>query len=155
MKSNRFGKVGGRLGQERNKALTLGSSVNIIDRETTREDVFANIQELLDSCYSFGVNPLPGLRKSFPDYDWKFEDCGDRHHIVFYNRVRELLGSVDFLWSPQEWLGSTVVWARRKVCDQKPFGICTKLDNTLWDSELEEIMSEHDIAQRLRVHRTS
>ncbi len=135
---------------EENRALMLGSSIDEINRTTTREDVFHKIQELLDSCYRFGVNPLSGLRKSFPDYKWGFENCGDRHCITFYNRLRELLETVDFLWSPWTWFGSTVVWARRKVRNQKPLGMCaTKLDSFLSDVALEEILGESNIIRRL------
>lgn len=150
MKDIRYGYCVGGKGAgllDENRALTLGSSIDGIGRVTSREDVFAEIQKLLDSCYRFGVNPLPGLRQSFPDYEWGFEDFGNRHHISFYSGVSGALKDADFLWSPWDWLGSSVVWARRKISEQNPLGICaTKHDSRfLSDKTLEEILGESNI----------
>jgi len=62
------------LTQQQN-ALTCGHGGN-----HTRAGVMDEIQKLLDSCYEFGINPLPQLRKCFPVFNW---------HYFEYNHVME------------------------------------------------------------------
>lgn len=131
------------------QSLVCGNAKDTV-REVTREEVLGEIQKLLEACYKFGVNPLPGLRKCFPAFEWRFESYEDRKDVVaFYNRIRVLLQTADFFWSPTEWIGSTLVWARHKV-SETPLRICaTKLDTgSLWDRALEEILGESNLARR-------
>ena len=38
----------------------------------TRREVMKDLQYLFNSCYEFGINPLPRIRKCFPAFEWEY-----------------------------------------------------------------------------------
>lgn len=59
----------------------------------SREEVMRDLQQLFDSCYEFGINPLPQIRKCFPDLEWQYlelREAQDKNRIIAEN--------VDLFW---------------------------------------------------------
>jgi hypothetical protein len=73
------------------------------DRETPMEE----IDTFIESCLTFGANPLKYLRKALPQYKWGWVGFdGDPQSI---DDVRPVVRKADFLW----WQDHTgFVWAR-------------------------------------------
>lgn len=80
--------------------------------------VIDQIQELLQSCFCFELNPLPTLRRTFPNYQWEFIE--DRQ-MSFRWLVRVYLES-DFLFVADDNLvdEGPLIRARRKDSSQPP-----------------------------------
>ena len=62
----------------------------------TLQSVMEDIQDLLDASYFLGINPLKGLRKILPQYQWRYYrlENGERHD----GYVKEVVSKSDFIW---------------------------------------------------------
>ena len=60
------------------------------------QSVMEDIQRLLDVSYSLGINPLNGLRKVLPQYQWRFYRI--RNEERYEGHVKEVVSKSDFVW---------------------------------------------------------
>ncbi|MBI3888221.1 hypothetical protein HY311_00300 [Candidatus Nomurabacteria bacterium] len=60
------------------------------------EEVMEEIQDLLEACYSLGINPLRPLREILPQYTWKFHRLKNKSKDP--RPVAEIVVSSDFIW---------------------------------------------------------
>jgi len=62
----------------------------------TRESLMEDIQGFLDYSYFLGINPLRGLRKILPQYQWRFYRMrNDERHE---GHVKEVVSKSDYIW---------------------------------------------------------
>ena len=60
--------------------------------EETLYGVMNQIQEYFDSCYWIGINPLPGIRRILPQYEWRF------HRSKDYGLIRKIISDSQLIW---------------------------------------------------------
>ena len=60
--------------------------------------ILSKISILLYGCYEFGINPLPTLRKVFPEYDWKYIDLTGKSDKGYKQALTHIAITSDFFW---------------------------------------------------------
>lgn len=75
------------------------------------------ISNYIEACYWVNDNPLRHLRRSFPDFIWKF------HEDVSRTKLASVLGVVDYIWVGGLEVGDAYVTATQ-VRNAKPRVLC-------------------------------
>lgn len=65
-----------------------------------RTEMFLRIENLLNACYTFGINPLTHLRKLFPDYNWRWYGTTV---LDTEAEIRLVVRQADYLWLAGGW----------------------------------------------------
>ncbi|MEK7499078.1 MAG: hypothetical protein AAB649_00540 [Patescibacteria group bacterium] len=75
------------------EALLCGSM-----RDYTRQHVMGEIRKLLLICYNYGISPLSGLRKVFPELEWKHWRLLNGKDFVREEVEESITETADFVW---------------------------------------------------------
>jgi hypothetical protein len=97
--------------------------------QKVREEVMEDIQKFLRISYSFGLNPVSGLREVFPGYRLQFYSTD-----FDYAKLRRLIMTSDFIWLADELaplLGDDVSFVTATKLDRGT-NSCTKPLNMFW-----------------------
>ncbi|MEI6490495.1 MAG: hypothetical protein WCO16_01890 [bacterium] len=78
---------------------------------TTRKDVAESIAKMLDSCFEFGLNPLPRLRKLFPRFNWEYHDIIELPEADKDRAIRKVVSNSDIFWEIEFSLNGAFVTA--------------------------------------------
>ncbi len=95
--------------------------------------------KLFESCWSFGINPLPQVRKLFKQYEWQYHNFCDWDE----DRVKKVVTQSDYLWDARGDCGDFdwVVSAREKKGNRAPRMIFVCVDMKDWgDKEAYKII---------------
>jgi len=95
-------------------ALAHGCAGNL-----TRWIVMDDLKNLFNSCYEFGINPLPRMRKCFPAFNWEyFELCRARGDMA-----KDIQHRADMVWHIYQ--GGFVIATKKnkRVSDDKVYFI--------------------------------
>ena len=125
------------------KALLTGSSGKIgLSWHCFTDDV----QRLIAGGYELGLNPLPHLRKVFPNFTWKFHQLNCLSSS-FLADLRRIVARSDYFWPATYNAEERFVTARRKKSDEPPWRILGS--DTILPDSIGRILEK---VQAVRVH---
>jgi hypothetical protein len=144
------------------EALELGCDGVVLGKH--RYMVTDDLTNLIIGHYAFYLNPLPILRKGFPNFKWEF-------HELFHKKnadaaIKNCIMKADFFWFPEivgmSW--DIIVTARRigspgspYAIIGQPFQIVNSADGSsqplMWEASIKEVGSTRGIHPKKRVGR--
>ena len=84
-------------------AMETYSSAEVRGIHFNRVGVYSEIEHLVQSCFRFGVNPLPRLREIFPRFEWNFYDLTKltgfgKKNQPYDDALKKVISGSDMFW---------------------------------------------------------
>ena len=99
----------------------------------SRRQVVKELQDLLQLCFNYGINPLPALRKAFPAFDWEY--CKQEGMVTFGDGLsKRIAKKADFIFAVSQ-IEFVIAWRRgcavnsefifyfNRTCGQLGYGV--------------------------------